>query len=102
VALLAMQFVLWTQMSNVPRGMFIGGNELRDMGKLRAEQVGGSVVDPNGSEIGRARIQIQVQGSEKILRDIAADEKGRFRLPSLPQGIYWLGVSSPGFNLHFW
>jgi hypothetical protein len=34
--------------------------------------------------------------------DITADEKGRFRLPTLRKVTYWLGTSSPGFNLHVW
>ena len=59
-------------------------------------------MDPAGSVIPRARIQLQIQGSDEILLDIEADEKGRFRLPTLQPGMYWLGISSPGFNLHFW
>jgi len=82
--------------------MYCGGNQLVDMGLLRAESVSGSVADPAGSAIPRARIQVQIQGDERILHDIVANEKGKFHLMSLRPGVYWLGISSPGFNLHFW
>jgi hypothetical protein len=46
---------------------------------------------------------VQVRGSDKILENIPVNEKGHFHLPRLLRpGSYWLGVSGPGFNLHFW
>ena len=85
-----------------PRGMYCGGNQLVYAGSLRDVHVTGLIVDSSGAAIPRARIQLQIQGSDKILRDAEADETGRFRLPRLPKGSYWLGISSPGFNLHYW
>jgi hypothetical protein len=60
------------------------------------------VVDPAGEGIRWARVQVQLRGSDIILRDIEAGRKGRFHLPLLKPGRYWLGVSAPGFNLHVW
>lgn len=85
-----------------PRDMYCGGNQLVDMGELRAESLSGVVVDPTGAEISLARVQVQLRGSDKLLHDFQANGKGRFALPELRPGTYWLGVSSPGFNLHFW
>ena len=94
--------MLWAQLPRLPRGMYCGGNQLVHAGSLTDAHVTGVIVDPSGAAIPRARIQIQIQGSDKILRDVEADEKGRFRLPHLPKGDYWLGISRPGFNLHYW
>ena len=99
---LIVSVTLSAQMVEVPRGMYCGGNQLVSMGLLRAVRVAGKVVDPTGALIPRARVQVQIQGHPEILRDIEADERGRSHLPHLQAGIYWLGVSSPGFNLHFW
>ena len=83
-----------------PRGMYCGGNQLVYVGLLRSARM--IVTDPSGAAIPRARIQAQIQGAEKILFDIKTDAKGRFRSPRLPKGSYWLGISSRGFNLHYW
>ena len=69
---------------------------------IRAAHVKGAVFDLSGANIPGARIQVQIQGSEALLVDINADENGRFKLPKLQPGVYWLGISSPGFNLHVW
>ena len=100
--LLTVGSVLSAQVPHVPRGMYCGGNQLVYAGSLRGAHVTGIILDPSGAAIRRARIQVQIQGSDKILQDFEADEEGRFRLPRLPSGSYWLGISSPGFNLHYW
>ena len=100
--LLTVGSALSAQVQHGPRGMYCGGNQLVYAGSLRDAHVTGIVVDPSGAAIPRARIQVQLQGSDKILRDVKADAEGRFRLPRLPRGSYWLGISSPGFNLHYW
>jgi hypothetical protein len=82
--------------------MYCGGSEVKEMGSLRASGIEGTAVDPAGEEIPRARGQVQVQGSKKLLVDIWADYHGRFRLLLLQPGTYWLGVSAGGFNLHIW
>jgi hypothetical protein len=41
-------------------------------------------------------------GQDTLVVDITADENGRFRLPKLAQGAYWLGISKYGFQLHVW
>ena len=82
--------------------MYCGGNQLIDTGSLSADRVTGTVVDLAGTAVPGAKIQVQVQGSEKILREIRATEQGTFRLPKLRPGVYWLGISSLGFNLHYW
>jgi hypothetical protein len=93
---------LQAQTPEQPNGLYNGGNELIKMGSLRASGIEGTVEDPFGGEIPRASVQVQVQGSKKILVDIVADDHGRFRLLLLQPGTYWLGVSAPGFNLHIW
>ncbi len=45
---------------------------------------------------------MQGQGSDVLVVDMTADEDGRFRLPKLNPGAYWLGISSYGFQLHVW
>ncbi|MGO9097395.1 MAG: carboxypeptidase-like regulatory domain-containing protein [Bryobacteraceae bacterium] len=85
-----------------PTGMYCGESEVKEMGSLRASGIEGTVVDPAGEEIPRARVKVQVQGSKKLLVDIWADYHRRFRLLLLQPGTYWLGVSAPGFNLHIW
>jgi hypothetical protein len=86
-----------------PKGMYCGGNELVQYSEpIRAARLAGTVFDQVGGKIPHARVQVQVQGSESLLVDITADEKGRFRLPTLRKATYWLGISSPGFKLHVW
>jgi len=85
-----------------PQGMYCGGNQLIDMGGLRASSVAGVVEDPSGDVIPHARVQLQVQGSAKLVRNIESDERGRFTLSHLRPGDYWLGISASGLNLHFW
>lgn len=87
-----------------PKGMYCGGNEIvQSVDPLRATTLSGVVLDAVGaSEIPTAKVQIQRQGSDAILLEIHADDHGRFRLPKLPTGAYWLGISHPGYNLHVW
>lgn len=83
--------------------MYCGGNEMIVAPEpIRSAKVTGTVLDPTGLELPGARIQLQVQGSNSILLDITADEKGRFHLPKLQPAAYWLGISRAGFNLHVW
>jgi hypothetical protein len=100
--LLAFAMALSPQKPDYPRGMHGGGNQLIDMGLLEAARVEGTVTDSSGYSIPRARIQLQLQGSGEIVREMEADDKGYFRLPRLRRGTYWLGISAPGMNLNFW
>ena len=90
------------QPTQSPHGMYCGGNQLVDMGGLQAESISGIVEDQAGAAIPHARVQVQIQSSGKLVRDIRADNRGRFTLSHLRTGDYWVGISSPGFNLHFW
>jgi len=84
-------------------GMYCGGNQIIQLSHpIRAANVMGTVLNQSGATIPGARIQLQIQGSDSLLVDITADEIGRFRLPRMQQGAYWLGISAPGFNLHVW
>ena len=85
-----------------PHGMYCGGNQLVDMGGLQAASVSGMVEDQAGTAIPHARVQLQVQSSGKLVRNMRADDHGRFTLSHLRPGDYWVGISSPGFNLHYW
>ena len=90
------------QAAQTPHGMYCGGNQLIDMGGLQAANISGVVEDQGGAAIPHARVQLQVQRSGKLVRNIRADDHGRFTLSHLRPGDYWVGISSPGFNLHFW
>ena len=99
----AVTALLVAQPQYVPHGMYCGGNELRFEGNLRGSAVAGSVLDSTGvAIIPRARVQVQVQGREEILKDFSTDDNGRFHLRGLRTGQYWLGISKEGFNLHYW
>ena len=83
--------------------MYCGGNQIVQYSDpIRARNLAGTVFDQSGATIAAARIQVQRQGSEALILDITADENGRFRLPKLEPGTYWLGISIYGFNLHVW
>ena len=84
-----------------PHGMYCGGNQLIDEGHLEASAVDIVVVDPSGYPL-PARVQVQVVGRDDIILDRQVDEHGRLKMRSLPSGEYWLGISSRGFNLHYW
>jgi hypothetical protein len=71
-------------------------------GNLRGSAVSGTVVDPTGAAVSGARVQVEVEGHAKILREIHANDKGQCHLRGLPQGHYWLGISAPGFELDYW
>jgi hypothetical protein len=91
------------QETNWPHGMYNGGNELVFVGVVNASSVIGVVVSRIGREVmPRARVQAQAKGHTGLVLDTAADDRGRFKIPSLLPGEYWLGVSSPGFNLHYY
>jgi len=88
---------------NGPSHMYRGGNmQIRESDPIAASIVFGRVLDPVGESIPRATIQVQLRGSESILVDMKADKKGYFRLPKLPPGLYWQGISAPGFQLQVW
>jgi hypothetical protein len=83
--------------------MYCGGNETIQYSlRIRARSLKGTVFDLSGATVAAARIQVQRQGSGVLLVDIAADDSGRFRLPKLEPGNYWLGISKVGFQLHVW
>jgi carboxypeptidase family protein len=83
--------------------MYCGGNEMIQYSRrIRARSVRGTVFDQSGATVAAARIQVQRQGSDAFVVDITADENGQFRLPELPPGAYWLGISKYGFQLHVW
>jgi Carboxypeptidase regulatory-like domain len=82
--------------------MYCGGNQLVDMGGLRVGSIEGTVQDQTGAAIPKARVQVQVQSSGKLVRNFYADSHGRFTVAHLPTDDYWLGISGPGFNLHYW
>ena len=83
--------------------MYCGGNQIvQAEGVLLAAKLQGNVIDPSGSAIPHARIQVQRHNSERMITDTTADGRGRFSIPNLQPGRYWLGVSSYGFNLHIW
>src|SRR5260370_2219334 len=77
--LLAWAFAVSMQMADYAGGMYCGGNQVVYMGTWRAARVAGTVVMTDDAEIPRARVQRQVPGSSDILREIEADDKGRFR-----------------------
>jgi hypothetical protein len=93
----------WAQRIAAPTGMYNGGNEMVQFARpIRASTVTGTVTDQTGAKIPGARVQVQIQGSDSILVDLTADDQGRFRLPALRTGAYWLGISYRGFNIHVW
>jgi hypothetical protein len=93
-----------SQPSAKPIGMYNGGNETVTYARsIRATGVSGTVVDSvESTSIPRARVQVQIQGSGSILVDVTADARGRFRLPKLNTGTYWLGISASGFDISIW
>jgi hypothetical protein len=93
---------LVAQLPSTPHGMYCGGNEMRFEEDLKGSSVAGAIFDPTGVAIPRARVQVQIQGRDEILKDFSADDHGRFHLRGLRAGQYWLGISSAGFNLHYW
>ena len=93
----------WAQLPPGPKGMYCGGNEIIQYSRrIRARSLSGTVFDQSGETIPAARIQVQQQGSDGLVVDITADENGRFRLPMLEPGAYWLGISKYGFQLPVW
>lgn len=69
---------------------------------IQAKHLKITVFDPSSSTIEAATIQVQRLGSSTLLVDAKADGKGQFRLPQLEPGVYWLGISSSGFQLDVW
>ena len=57
----------------------------------------GTVLDPNGAMIARARIKI-VERNSKDSFDVTGDDEGRFRIPVAASGTYDLIVEQPGFQ----
>ena len=86
-----------------PKGKYGGGNETVLYSRvIRAVSIRVTVADITGAPIPGARIQVQIPGKDSLLIDLRADEQGRYQLIGLPRGVYRLGISSPGFNLHVW
>jgi len=83
--------------------MYCGGNQIVQYSHpIRATSLRGTVFDQSSATVAAARIQVQRQGSDTLVLDIIADENGRFYLPKLEPGAYWLGISKYGFQLHVW
>ena len=89
------------QVLDFPHGMYCGGNQLVYEGEFPASIIDVVVVDPSDYPV-PARVQVQLVGRDDIVIDRHADKQGRLKLRSLRSGEYWLGVSYPGFNLHYW
>jgi hypothetical protein len=103
ILLLASSEAAWTQGAPGPKGMYCGGNETIQYSRsIRARSLRGTVFDQLSVTVAAARVQVQRRGSEALVLDITADENGRFRLPKLEPGAYWLGISKSGFQLHVW
>lgn len=81
--------------------MYCGGNVQVEEGSSNASSVRGQVIDPSGEVIPDARVQVEIRGQKGLLKDERTDKRGRFHL-ALKPGQYWLGISYPGFNLHYW
>jgi hypothetical protein len=81
--------------------MYCGGNQLVLEGPLVASKVRGVVLFDD-DVVPNARVQVQVKGETDVLLEVTADSKGRFKIPTLHPGEYWLGVTARGFNLHYW
>jgi hypothetical protein len=83
--------------------MYCGGNQIVQVEEVvRAATLEGDILDPSGSAIPHATVQIQAHNSSQMIIDEKADYRGHFIIPRLKTGRYWLGVSSYGFNLHVW
>jgi hypothetical protein len=54
----------------------------------------GTVTDPSSAQIPQAKVRLL--SLDRVL-ETAADNQGHFLLPSVPQGVYDLEVSAPGF-----
>jgi hypothetical protein len=65
------------------------------MGSMRAGRVTGTVFDAGGAVVPWARIQVLVRGSREILKDISADDKGRFHLPGCDQEVTGWAFRAP-------
>lgn len=72
-----------------------------DEGSLKARRLRVLVLDPSGASISGARVQVQRKRKSGIFREFTTGEDGMARV-LIPAGRYWLGISSPGFNLHYW
>ncbi len=60
-------------------------------------QVDGSVTDPSGSSIPKARV-IMTETDKDVAHETVTDRFGNYTLPNLPVGPYRLEVKSPGFK----
>jgi hypothetical protein len=87
---------------HLPHVLYNGGNQIIFEGDLKASSVYGSIVDEWGDALPTAVVQIERYGSDHIVRETVSNKSGKFRLPSLQPGEYWLGISKGGFNLHYW
>jgi hypothetical protein len=101
--LLAASLGLAGQAGHWPVGLFCGGNQMRFEGTLTASRASGTVLFYDSRDvIPGASVQVQIKGHTEVLLDLKADAHGRFKVPKLHPGTCWLGVSSLGFNLHYW
>jgi hypothetical protein len=82
--------------------MYCGGNQIVYEGEIHASRLSGTVVDSAGYPLSSARVQIQITASDKVLYEFTANRDGSFNILSLPPRDYWIGASTPGFNLHYW
>ena len=64
-----------------------------------ASSVTGSVFDPSGAVIPRAKISLKNTGSSD--EEVAlSDDSGSYKLQSIPAGMYVLKVRAPGFQMY--
>jgi hypothetical protein len=60
--------------------------------------IAGIVVDSKGAPVSNAQIEITVAGSGTATRTVFSEAGGNFTVPSLPVGIYDVGVKAAGFS----
>jgi hypothetical protein len=61
-----------------------------------ANEIKGTVVDPNGGVVPKARIKITERKSRKSAKT-TSDAQGDFRIPARREGVYDIVVEHPGF-----
>jgi len=79
--------------------MYCGGNRLFSEGHLKGSGSCRDRLDPAGaSPFQKRAYRLKCRPADRMVKDFAADDKGRFRLKGLHEGEYWLGVSAPGYK----
>ena len=94
------------QIRSCGRVLIVAGLMLLTAGNptlLQAQQGGsatlsGTVLDPHGSVIASATVQVKSESSS-LIRKTTSGKDGRFSIEGLPVGAYTVEVSAPGFSL---